>query len=377
MSGRRRGDLWTFAYLAIVHLLGLLTFLLRSVEAREIELLALRQEVAVLRRQVGRPAYEPADRAILAALSRLLPRSRWPLFGVTPATLLGWHRRLVARRWTYTHRRPGRPRIDGDTTTLVVRLATENQRWGTGASRGELGKLGIRLAASTIARILKGHGLEPAPRRNGPTWRDFLRAQAAHIVATDFFTVDTVLFKRLYVLFFIDLGRRRVWVTGVTEHPDARWVTQQARNVSGELADGDVEVSFVLRDRDTKYVAAFDEVFGADGVQILKTAVQAPNMNAYAERFVRTVRSECLDHLVIVSRRHLERVLRVYARHYNAHRPHQGLGQEVPATDEVVLPLERVPAEDRPPRGSARRRSPRIRRRDRLGGLLHEYELAA
>ena len=234
--------------------------------------------------------------------------------------------------------------------------------------------MGIRLAASTIARILKGHGLEPAPRRNGPTWREFLHAQAAHVVATDFFIVDTVLPKWLYVLFFIELGHRRVWITGVTEHPDARWVTQQARNLSGELGDEGVEVSFVLRDRDTKYVAAFDEVFSADGAQILKTAVQAPNMNAYAERFVRTVRSECLDHLVIVSRRHLENVLRVYARNYNGHRPYQGLRQEVPVTDEVALPLDTVRAEDhatprigssagspRPPSGSIGRSSPRIR----------------
>jgi putative transposase len=192
-------------------------------------------------------------------------------------------------------------------------------------------KLGVRLAASTIARIMKGHGLRPAPRRAGPTWRVVLRAQEAHIVATDFFTVDTLLLSRLYVLFFIELGRRRVWIAGVTAHPHAAWVTQQARNVTGELIDQDIDVTFLVRDRDTKYVASFDEVFRSEGAQILRTPFRAPNANAYAERLVRTVRSECLDQLLIVSARHLEPVLRSHVRHYNGHRPHQGISQQIPA----------------------------------------------
>ena len=206
-----------------------------------------------------RPIYRPADRALLAALSRLLPRGRWSSFPVTPETLLAWHRRLVKRRWTYPGRRPGRPRVDAETTALVLRLARENPRWGYRRIQGELLKLGIRLAPSTVARIMKNRGLGPASRRNGPTWRTFLRAQARGIVAMDFFTVDTLTLKTLYVLFFIELGRRQVWVTGVTAHPNASWVTQQARNVTADLDDAGIGVQFLLRDRDTKSVRSFDE----------------------------------------------------------------------------------------------------------------------
>jgi hypothetical protein len=194
---RVRGGLWVFVYLAVRRLLEFAVLTARSDDAKEVELLALRHEVAVLRRQVGRPAYQPADRALLAAFSCLLPRARWAAFGVTPATLLAWHRRMVARRWTYPHRRPGRPRVDEDTTALVVRLARENARWGYRRIQGELIKLGVRLAASTIAQIMMDHGLGPAPRRSGPTWRAFLRSPAAHIIATDFFSVDTLLLQRL------------------------------------------------------------------------------------------------------------------------------------------------------------------------------------
>jgi transposase InsO family protein len=372
---RARGQLWAFVYLGFRQLLELVLLLFRSENSKEVELLALRHEVEVLRRQVARPAYQPADRALLTALSRFLPRSSWATFGVTPATLLSWHRRLVTRRWTHPHRSPGRPPVDSAATALVVRLAKENPRWGYRRIQGELGKLGVRLAASTIARIMKDHGLGPAPRRSGPTWREFLRAQASGVVATDFFHVDTILLKRLYVLFFIELGRRRIWITGVSAHPNAGWVTQQARNVTGDLTDADIAAKFLVRDRDTKYVGSFDEVFKAEGTEILRTPFRTPNANAFAERFVRTVRSECLDHLVVVNEAHLERILRGYARHYNGHRPHQGLAQEIPAPERTA-PLQVVRTFDS--RHRHHRRHPgRIRRHDRLGGLIHEYELAA
>jgi len=377
MRGHRaRGGLWALVYLALRQVLGLVVVMLRSESANQVELIALRHDVTVLRRQVRRPAYQPADRAILAALSRLLPRASWGCFSVTPETLLAWHRRLVARRWTYPHRRPGRPPVDQETAALVVRLAGENPRWGYRRIQGELIKLGVRLAASTIARIVKDHGLRPAPRRAGPTWRAFLRAQASHIVATDFFTVDTVTFTRLYVLFFIELGRRRVWITGVTAHPNAAWVTQQARNVTSDLEDAGVETTYVLRDRDTKYVSSFDTVFVAGAAQVSRSPFRTPNANAFAERFVRTVRSECLDHLLIVNARHLERVLRSYARHYNGHRPHQGLSQEIPAAPPSAPLMMPSPSVD-DARRSHRRHLRGVRRHDRLGGLIHEYELTA
>src|ERR1019366_2076059 len=341
--------------------------LIRSDASKEIELLALRHEVAMLRRQVRRRSFDPADRALFAVLSRFLPRSRWTCFGVTPATLLAWHRRLVARRWTYPHRPPGRPMVDEETTTLVVRLARENPRWGYRRIQGELMKLGVRLAASTIARIMKDRGLGPAPRRV-TTWSEFIHAQAPHIVATDFFSVDTVLLRRLYVLFFIEVGRRRIWITGVTDHPNASWVTQQARNMALDLADAGFDPKFLVRDRDTKYVTSFDAVFRSEGAQILQTPFRTPNANAYAERFVRTVRTECLDHLLVVNARHLEHILRVYAQHYNEHRPHQGLFQQIPAPSLPSPALVATPS---------RSQDRRVHRRDRLGGLIHEYELAA
>jgi len=374
MRHQVRGGLWAFVYLALRHVFEFVLILTRSESTNQVELLALRHEIAVLRRRCGRSAYQPPDRALLAALSRPLPRSSWSCFSVTPETLLAWHRRLVARRWTYPHRRPGRPPVDEETTRLVVRLAKENPRWGYRRIQGELIKLGVRLAASTVARILKDHGFNPAPRRAGPTWRAFLRVQTSHIVATNFFTVDTLTLKRLYVLFFIELGRRRVWITGVTDHPHGAWVTQQPRNVTGALEDEGIMVRFLLRDRDKKYVSSFDTVLTGADPHVLRTPFRTPNANAHAERFVRTVRTECLDHLLIVNAPHLERILRTYMRHYNGHRPHQGICQQIPGTGSGTR-LTTSPS----PLGDTDqphpRRLPRIRRNDRLGGLIHEYEL--
>lgn len=360
-----RGGLWAFAYLGFGTLAGFIVLLFRSIRAKNAELLALRHEVAVLRRQVKRPAYRLADRALLALLSRLIPRkSWWKIFCVTPETLLGWHRRLIARHWTYPNGGPGRPEVDEETQALVVRLARENERWGYKRIQGELLKLGVKLAASTIASILSRHGIRPAPHRSRLTWAKFLRAQATTIIATDFFTVDTACLRRFYVLFFIELGRRRVWITGVTEHPDGPWVTQQARNVVMDLDDAGVDAKHLVRDRDAKFGRSFDGVFTASGIEILKTPVRTPVANAYAERFVRSIREECLDHLIIVGERHLRRVLRGYCRHYNRARPHRGLNLGIPMS----------------PAGNERAETAcyaRVWRRDRLGGLIHEYEIAA
>ena len=314
------------AYLTLCRSIQLLVLLARGDAAKDLEILVLRHQLAVLRRQTPRPRLEPADRALLAAVSRVLPRTRWSCFLVKPETLLRWHRRLVAGAWTYPHRQTGRPPLDQEVQQLIVRLAKENPRWGYQRIQGELLRLGVRVSATAIRTTLRRHGLDPAPRRAATTWRAFLRQQAAGIVACDFFTVDTIWLRRLYVLFFIELDTRRVHLAGVTGNPHGAWVTQQARNLLLVLGERGRQVRFLLRDRDAKFCRGFDDVFGSQDAEVLVTPVRAPKANAYAERWVRTVRAECLDWLLIVGRAHLEQALRVYADHYNTHRPSLGLG---------------------------------------------------
>jgi putative transposase len=352
------------AYLAVCRSIQLLVRLARGDAAKDLEILVLRHQLSVLRRQTPRPRLQPADRALLAAVSRVLPRSRWSCFLVQPETLLRWHRRLVAGAWTYPHRQTGRPPLDPDVQQLIVRLATENPRWGYQRIKGELQRLCVHVSATAIRTTLRRHGLDPAPRRATTTWRAFLREQAAGIVACDFFTVDTVWLRRLYVLFFIELDSRRVHLGGVTANPDGGWVTQQARNLLLVLDERGRQVRFLLRDHDAKFTRSFNDLFRSQDADILVTPVRAPQANAYAERWVRTVRTECLDWLLIVGRGHLEQILRVYVQHYNRHRPHRALGLRPP--DPLARPAVR--AEDN--------RSA-VRRRDLLGGLLHEYRRAA
>ena len=355
---------WSFVYLALRRSLELITLCFRPAEANEIEILVLRHELAVLRRQHPRPRLQPTDRALLAALSRLLPRARWAVFLVRPETLLRWHRRMVRRRWTYPTIRKGRPPISEQVQQLGVQLARENPRWGYQRIHGELLRLGVRVSASSIRRVLRAHGLDPAPRRVPTSWRSFLRQQATGIVACDFFTVDTIWLRRLYVLFVIELASRRVHLAGVTAHPTGWWVAQQARNLVSVLGDQAIACRFLIRDRDAKFTRAFDEVWRSTGTEIIRTPVQAPNANAVAERWIGTVRRECLDHLLIVSCQHLARVLRVYVEHYNQRRPHRSLGHISPVASVVAEP------------GSGPILC-RLHRRDLLGGLIHEYEPAA
>jgi putative transposase len=236
----------------------------------------LRHQLKVLRRQVKRPEFQPADRALLALLSQALPRRHWSIFLVTPDTILRWHRRLVTRKWTQPDRRGGRPPLDDHLIALILRLARENPRWGYRRIQGELKKLGIGVSATTIRTVLLGNGLRPAPRRASVTWRAFLRAQAAGIIAADFFTVETVRLKTLYVLFFIGLHTRRVRLAGVTDHPNGRWLVQRAGELSMERPEGTTAPRFLIRDRDSKFTRVFDDVLAADGTQILKTPIQAP-----------------------------------------------------------------------------------------------------
>jgi putative transposase len=345
----------SFLYVAFRALLGALVRCPRGLDVKDVELLVLRHELEVLRRQVARPQLRAADRALLAAAACHLPRRSRGARLVTPRTLLRWHRALVRRKWRQPPARRGRPPISAEIRDIVMRLARENPRWGHRRISGELGKLGLRVSPTTVRRLLARVGLGPAPRRSGPTWREFLRAQAASIVACDFFTVESVLLRRYYVLFFIAHATRRVWFAGCTANPTGAWVTQQARNLGLDVADQGLRL--LIRDRDSKYSDSFDEVFRTDGIRIVKTPTRAPQANAIAERFVRTVRAECLNWLLILNRRHVERVLREYVEHYNKHRPHRALRLQPPQ------PREPPPT---PAIGE-------VRRHDRLGGLIHEY----
>jgi putative transposase len=312
------------------HLLGLVVLRCRSEAANEVEILVLRHEVAVLRRQVERPNCRPADRILLAALARLLPRDRWGSVFVRPETIRRWHRTLVARRWTYPHRRPGRPATDPEVRSLILRMARENPGWGYRRIHGELARLGVRVAASTIWTILQKAGIDPAPRRSAETWRAFLRSQASGIISCDFLTVETVFLRRLYALVFIELATRKVYLAGVTAHPTGEWATQQARNIVETFIDRSEPIRFVIHDRDSKFTAAFNEVFRSEAIRIIRTPVRAPRANAFIERWIGSLRRECLDRLLILNRRHLERVLPAYIHHHNSHRPHRSLYQRPP-----------------------------------------------
>ncbi|MGH9920340.1 MAG: integrase, partial [Nitrososphaerales archaeon] len=239
--------------------------------AKDAEILVLRQQLAVLRRQVARPRFSWSDRALVATLARLVPRERWTAFLITPETILRWHRALVRRRWTYPRRGPGRPSLPPETVDLIVRLARENPRWGYLRIVGELKKLCVTVSKGSVANVLRRHGLRPAPRRSGPTWVEFLRAQAKGIVATDFFSVDTVLLRRYYVLFVIEIERRVVHLLGVTTNPNGPWVTQVARNLAAGLEEAGRRLQFLVRDRDAKFTASFDTVFASIGAKTILT----------------------------------------------------------------------------------------------------------
>ncbi|MEV6035826.1 integrase core domain-containing protein [Nonomuraea sp. NPDC052116] len=312
---------------------GLLTVLIRSDLSKDVELLVLRHENHVLRRQLGsRPRWGHVDRLWLAALSRLIRRCRWPeVFPVTPATILRWHRTLVRRKWTFTdRRRPGRPCTRRPVKALVVRMAQQNPTWGHRRIQGELARLGYSIAASTVWEVLHAAGIDPAPRRAGPTRRQFLTAQAHAIIACDFLVVETVLLKRLYVLVFIEHGTRRLHLAGVTAHPTGAWTVQQARNLVMDLGDRIAGLRFLIHDRDPLLTSAFREVFTAEGLRTITTLPRTPRMNAICERVVGTLRRELLDRILILSERHLTFVLREYLIHYNRHRPHQSRKQRPP-----------------------------------------------
>jgi putative transposase len=347
-------------------LFGLLAVLVRSELSKDVELLVLRHENQVLRRQLrGQLRWDHAGRLWLAALSRLVSRRRWAeVFPVAPATILRWHRNLVARKWDYaSRRRPGRPATGASVKALIIRMARENPAWGHRRIQGELARLGHAIAASTVWEILHAAGIDPAPRRAGPTWRQFLTAQAHAIIACDFLVVETVLLQRLYVLVFIEHGTRRLHVAGVTARPTGAWAVQQARNLAMDLGDRLGTLRFLIHDRDPVFTAAFGEVFRSEGLRIITTLPKTPRMNAICERVNGTLRRELLDRILIAGERHLALVLGEYVAHYNGHRPHQSRQQRPPD-------MQAQPARD-----VAGLRS--VRRKRVVAGVVNEYHHAA
>ena len=349
-------------YLIFVRLCGWLVLLGRSSASKDAELLVLRHEVAVLRRTHPRPRLDWADRAVLAALIPLLPTRLRAHRLVTPGTVLRWHRRLVARKWTYPHR-TGRPPVSAEVAALIERLATENNGWGYQRIQGELLKLGYRVGASTIRRVLKALKIPPAPERHtDTTWRRFLHNQASTMLATDFFHVDcAVTLQRLYCLFVMEVGSRYVHILGITANPDGPWTVQQIRNLLMDLGDRAAGFRFLVRDRAGQFTGSFDAVLADAGIEVVKIPPRSPRANAYAERFVLTARTEVTGRMLIFGQRHLRTILAEYETHYNGRRPHRSRQLLPPRPDHPVADLAKE----------------RIKRRPVLGGLINEYERAA
>jgi transposase InsO family protein len=299
---------------------------------------------------------------VLAALARALPTMLRGHRVVTPGTILRWHRRLVAKKWTYPTR-VGRPPVEDAVAVLIERMARENQSWGYQRIQGELLKLGHRVGASTIRRVLQRLRIPPAPVRDTDmTWRQFLRTQASTLLACDFFHVDcAVTLQRIYVFFVLEMPSRSVHLLGTTTHPDGRWTTQQIRNLVMDLGDRVTQFRFPIRDRASQFTASFDAVLADVGIQMVRIPPRCPRANCFAERFIRTLRAELTDHMLIFSQRHLRVVLNEYVRHYNGRRPHRARDLRPPQPTHPVADL----------------RHERVTRRPVLGGLINEYERAA
>jgi putative transposase len=351
-------------YLILLRLGGWLVLLAKSSASKDAELLVLRHEVAVLTRANPKPRLNWSDRALFSALCRHLPREMLAHRLVTPATILSWHRRLVARKWTYPHR-TGRPPIDHELAALIAQLARQNPTWGYQRIQGELLKIGRRVGASTIRRILKQLRIPPAPIRAAhTTWRQFLHTQASTMLACDFFHVDCALtLRRLYVFFVIEINTRHVHILGSTGNPDGPWTTQQARNLLADLGYRSSNFQFLIRDRAGQFTSAFDAGFADAGIRVVKIPPRRPQANGYAERFVRTIRAELTDRMLIFGQRHLRRVMSEHAAHYNQQRPHRAQGLRPPSPSRPAANNQELAA--------------KVVRRPILGGLINEYHLAA
>ncbi|CAA9225304.1 MAG: hypothetical protein AVDCRST_MAG93-629, partial [uncultured Chloroflexia bacterium] len=337
-------------------LLDLIWLRRRADRDKDVEILLLRQQLRILQRKQPRaPRVSRSEKltliVLVSKLTMVTGRARSRIGQVVllfkPETVLKWHRELVRRKWTFKNHVPrGRPGVTAEIEALLLRLAMENPTWGYGKLEGELRKLGYDIGRSTVRDVLKRQHVPPAPERamRGSSWRTFLGHYREQMVACDFFTVETAWLKTLYVLFFIEVGSRRVHMAGCTPSPTAVWVAQQARQLSWQIQDGTLPVRFLIHDRDAKFPGAFDTVFQSEGTTIIRTPYRAPNANAIAERWIRSIREECLDKIVILGEGHLRRVLQEYCAYDNGARPNQGIDQRCPvplATAPRAGPIER------------------------------------
>jgi transposase InsO family protein len=358
------------AYLVATNTFVLLRLLPMADRDKDIEILALRHQLIVLQRQARKPVFTDTDRAVLAGLLHHLPmdKLRHLLLLVRPDTLLRWHRDLLKQHHAATcvPKRRGRPPTIRSIRALILRLARENSSWGYRRIHGELAALGIKVAASTVWEVLKQHGIPPAPERQSTTWADFLRSQADALLACDLFETRTLTGARLYVFAVIEHSTRRIRILGVTAHPTADWIVQLGRNLLMDLEDASSRARFLLRDRDSKFTAAFDTLLADAGLKVVTTGIRIPRMNSLMERWIQTCRRELLDRTLIWNQSHLLHALREFETFYNRHRPHRTLDQAAP-----LRPLPRPIGEP------AQIRRLEVRRRDRLGGALHEYQHAA
>ena len=360
------------AYLAVTNAFSVLRLLPMSDRDKDAEILTLRHQINILQRQLGseRAKLTSADRAFLAALLQPLPREvlRRLRLIVRPDTVLRWHRDLMKQQHTNASRpkRPGRPRTVRSIRLLVLRLVRENPSWGYRRIHGELATLGIKIAASTVWEILKAEGINPAPDRGATTWADFLRSQADALLACDFIETVTLTGQRQYILAVIEHTTRRIRVLGTTAHPTATWVTQTAKNLAMDLDDAGSKVKYLIRDRDAKFPALFDEILADTGIQIVLSGIRVPRMNSIVERWVHSLHRELLDRTLIWNENRLRHALHEYEQFYNHHRTHRSL--------HAAAPLRALPNPITEP-GQIIRLD--IRRRDRLGGTLHEYQHAA
>lgn len=350
-------------------LLDILELFSMSEHEKDIQILLLQQQLRIAERQQKRaPSLTRWEKIPLAALAKKLKETsnnakqslETTIRLFKPATLIKWHHQLVRRKWTFDHTpKMGRPPLSPEIVRWIVTIARENPSFGYDKIEGEIRKLGFQASATTIRTILLKHGIPPAPQRDKGSWQTFLNHYKQQFLATDFFTIETLWLQTIYVLFFIEHGTRRVHFAGCTSKPDKAWVTQQARQTTWLFEDYHLPMRFLIHDHDTKFSQSFDTVFEASGVEIIYPPFQAPNANAFAERWVRTIREECLDKLIVLNEAHLRCVLKEYIYYYNSRRPHQGIQQDCPNTFQ-------------PPDSSQHIRCHHI-----LGGIIKSYDRSA